>query len=345
MAQKKGKEKAASSKVKSAEFTLKAAEDAVKKKFGAGAAMFLSDIASKERDVVSTGSIGLDYATGVGGITRGQMIEIYGNPASGKSTLAFSICAHAQKKFTEDVLYIDAEHCIDPKLLISMGVDPKRMVVVDKDTAEENLTVAQTFIKTGQISVVVVDSVAALLPQAEFDADYEDQFMGLHARLMSRMCRTIKPLCSKTNTAFILINQTRDNIGGYGSPKVTTGGHAIKFFADTRIEVKGGSKSTWIVDKLNGELIGHTSDMMVVKNKRGRPFRSCSVDLIYGVGYDTTGELLNIGEDMGLVDVAGSWISYKDMKAQGKEKAKLFLRKNTTVCDELKKEVQEILKG
>lgn len=308
----------------SPEFTIKAAEEAVIKKFGAGSALFLSDISLKKAEVIPTGSVGLDYAIGVGGIPRGRMVEVFGPPSSGKSTLALSIAASSHNFTDGDVLYVDAEKALDVGLVRALGLKDDRTLVIDRPTAEENLDVAQTFIKTGKFSVVVIDSVAALTPQAEFDATFDDQFMGIHPRLMSRMCRTIKPLCSKTNTAFILINQTRDNLSKYGAPKDTTGGHAIKFFSDIRIEVHGGNKSSLIAAP-DGEIVGQKTTFTVVKNKLDRPWRSCSVDLIYGEGYDTIGELVTVGEELGLIKAAGAWYEYKENKTQGKVKMRQLL--------------------
>ena len=324
------------------EMTIKAAEEAVIKKFGVGAALFLSDVCLKKPEIIPTGSSGLDYATGVGGIPRGRMTEVFGPPASGKSTLALSIAAMSHTCTDGDVLYVDAEKALDPSLVRALGLRDDRTVVIDRSTAEENLDVAQIFIKTGKFSVVIIDSVAALTPQAEFDANFDDQFMGIHPKLMSRMCRTIKPLCSKTNTALILINQTRDNLGQYGSPKQTTGGHAIRFFSDLRIEARGGHKSSLIAGP-DGDIIGQTTTFTVVKNKLSRPWRSCSVDLIYGSGYDTIGELVTVGEELGFIKIAGAWFEYKGNKVQGKIKMRQLIIDNVELQQELRNDVKTLL--
>jgi recombination protein RecA len=326
------------------ESMIKAAEDAIRKKFGSGSALYLSDYKNKPNIVIPTGSIGLDYAIGVGGIPRGSMVEIYGQPSSGKTTLALNIGVHSHTSTDDDVLFINAEHSLDVRLAMKMGLREDRTVIVDMPTAEENLTAAETYIKTGKFSVCIIDSIAALIPQAEFDAEYDDQFMGLHPRLMSRMCRSIKPLCSKTGAALILINQTRDKINSYGGGKETTGGNAIKFYADLRIEVSGGqSTKTHIIDS-EGEVIGHKTTVKIVKNKVGRPWKTCELDLIYGSGFDKMSELISLGEDLGFITPSGSWYEYKDTKVQGKDKLKLAISERPDLIEELKKDISTVLK-
>lgn len=322
---------------------VKLATAALKKKYGKAAIIYMKDFSKRSMDLIPTGSVGLDFAIGLPGIPRGKMVEVIGEEASGKTTLAISIIAQALSKFPEDVLFIDAEKSLDPELMVEMGVDISRVVMVDMDTAEENLTATETLVKTGAFSAVIVDSVAALVPTAEFDGDMDDQFMGLHARLMGKMCRSLKPACSKTNTLLLLINQVRHKIGAYGNPDTTPGGKAIPFFSDLRIKVSGGATKKQRILGTSGEAIGHVNKFVVIKNKLKRPWREAEVDLLYGSGYDVVGELLSLGIATGLVSKEGSWFSYEGIKAQGIERFKLALSADKGIEASLKKDVSSVL--
>lgn len=337
------KKEANSAKDDSKSSAFKMAQEAVRKLLGEGASMYLSEYDSRILEVVSTGSYGLDYALGIGGLELGKMVEVLGRPGTGKTTLAISAAANALKKFPEKkVLYVDAENAFNSTLGVSMGLDPKRTIIVSAQTAEQNLTAAEMYIKSGEFSVTIFDSVSALIPQAEYEATYEDQFMGLHARLMSRMCRSIKPLCSKTGTLLILINQLRNKIGSYGAPEIGTGGEAIPFYSDFRIKVFGGeSKSTRILDE-NGEPMGHRATFEVIKNKKAVPYKKCTVDLVYGHGFDNLGELVDVGEEMGLVEKTGAWIKYGELKFNGKEKFKAAMLSDKELFEKLKADVFSI---
>lgn len=324
---------------------VKLATAAIKKKYGKAAVLYMSDFSGKEVDYIPTGILGLDFAIGLPGIPRGKILEIIGEEASGKTTLAISIMAEALKKFPEDILFVDAEKSLDLELMLALGVDPKRVMLVNADTAEENITAAETFMKTGAFSMVILDSIAALVPSAEFDGEMADQFMGLHARLMGKMCRSLQPICSKTNTLLLLINQMRHKIGAYGNPDTTTGGKAIPFFSDLRIKVSGGaSKKTMLMDTA-GEKIGQINKFVVIKNKLKKPWREAEVDLIWGVGYDKLGELLTLGLDTGLVLKEGAWFSYEGIKAQGAGKFKIALGEDKKIETKLRKEICDVLWG
>lgn len=294
-------------------------------------------------DTISTGCIGLDVALGRGGIARGRVYEIYGAPSGGKSTLAMSIIANAQKQGL-NCIFVDAEHCADPDLFSAMGVDLNKLDVIRGHHGEENLNILQSCIETGEVDVAVVDSVTALVPQAEAEAGMDDSFMGLLARLMSKTCRKFVPIASKTNTLVIFINQVRSTIGGYGNPHVTTGGVALDFFATGRIEVSGGkAKNTHILDD-NGEIIGHETTFKVQKNKLSVPFRSATVPLIYGVGYDSHLEVLKIASELGVVEKAGTWYKYDGENiGQGEHKAANELSTNKKLFKKIRDQVIDMV--
>lgn len=325
--------------------TMKAAEAAVRKKFGEGAAVYLSSKMKQEVHPIPTGSLGLDLALGIGGLPLGRMVEVFGTPSAGKTTLAISVAANALKHTDRKILYVDAEHALNGPLAVKMGLDIDRTLVIETESAETSVEAAQIYMKTGEFAVTIIDSVASLTPQAQVDATLEDQFMGLHARLMSRMCPIIKTICGQTNTLLVLINQIRFKVGSYGNPEVTTGGNAIPFYSDVRIRVSGGeSKNSRIINE-DGEVVGHKNVFEVVKNKLAVPFKKAEVNLIYGVGYDEVAELVDLGEQMGLVDVAGSWVSYETMKAQGKDRFAEELRKNDEFRNKLKSEITKVFNG
>lgn len=314
----------------------------IKKRYG----NVLTTMGDKEAfkiDTISTGCIGLDVALGRGGMARGRVYEVYGAPSGGKTSLTMSIIANAQKKKLR-CMFVDAEHCADPELFQAMGVDLNKLSVIKAHSGESNLDILQSCIETGEVDVAVVDSVTALIPQAEADAGMDDNFMGLLARLMSKTCRRYVPIASKTNTLVIFINQVRSNIGGYGNPNVTTGGVALDFFATGRIEVSGGkSKSTHILDD-SGEIIGHETTFKVQKNKLSVPFRQATVGLIYGIGYDSYLEVLKIATELGIVDKSGAWYKYENENVgQGEHRAANALANNEELYKKIREQVIDLV--
>ena len=323
------------------EFKEKALESAlsqIEKKFGKGSVMKFSSEAIQITETIPSGSITLDIATGIGGIPRGRITEIYGPESSGKTTLTLHVIAEAQKKGGKAV-FIDAEHAFDPKYAKAIGVKLEDLIISQPDYGEQALEIAETLIRSGVIDVVVIDSVAALVPRAELEGDIEDFNVGLHARLMSKAMRLLKGVVNKSNTALILINQIREKVGiMFGNPETTTGGRAIKFFADMRLEVRKKD----IKDA--GEKVGNRVKVKVVKNKLAPPFKEAEFDVIYGKGISKEGELLDLGEQIGIIKKSGAWYSYGDIKlGQGKEKAREFLLQNKEIADEIEKQIKEKL--
>jgi recombination protein RecA len=324
---------------------LREAEASIRKMFGEGASFYLKEFSERKTQVVSTGCMGLDYALGVGGLQLGRMVEIYGPPSTGKTTLALIIAANAQKEFPEKkILYVDAEHAANKDLMSVLGLDENRTAMISLDTAEQNITAAEIMIRSGAFSVAIIDSVAALTPHVQFEATLEDQFIGLHARLIGRMCQSIKTLVSQTSTLLVLINQTRSKIGTYGNNETTTGGAAIPYYADVRIRTDGGAyKSSRIVDPSSGDTIGQKTKFEVVKNKLAPPFRTAEIDLMYGKGFDVVGELISLGVDMGVIDQGGAWFTYKEHKVQGRPGLVRLLTEKPELAIELKADVSGIL--
>lgn len=287
--------------------------------FGEGVTAYLSDYNDKPRVVIPSGSIGLDYALGVGGFVLGKMVEFYGQPGSGKTTLGWSVAASALRTFPDKkVLYIDAEHSADLSLIDVFGIDKSRVVLVSAETAEDNLTIGETFIKTGEFCVVIVDSIAALVPRAEYEGTMADQQMGLHARLMSKMCRNYKPVVAKSETLLILINQMREKITAYGDPSTTTGGKAIPFYADVRVKVATSHTKKNLLRDSNGEAIGQKVTFSVVKNKMAPPFREAETSLFFGKGFDRYAELFELGQQFGIIERLGAYYAVGDFKVMGK---------------------------
>ncbi len=310
----------------------------IEKRFGKGSVMTFSSEAIKTVEAIPSGSLSLDIATGIGGIPRGRVTEIYGPESSGKTTLTLHVIAEAQKKGGKAV-FIDAEHAFDPKYAKAIGVNLEDLIISQPDYGEQALEIAETLIRSGVVDVVVIDSVAALVPKAELEGDIEDSNVGLHARLMSKAMRVLKGAVNKSNTALILINQIREKVGVmFGNPKTTTGGRAIKFFADMRLEVR--KKDI----KDSGEKVGSRVKVKVVKNKLAPPFKEAEFDVIYGEGISKEGELLDLGEELGIIRKSGAWYSYKDQKiGQGREKAREFLKQNPEIADEIEKQIREKL--
>ena len=294
---------------------------------------------------ISSGSLSLDFALHNGGFFRGRVVEIYGPPGTGKSTLAISTIAEANKQGLSG-LFIDAEHSLDKRLPIAYGVDKTKFAVVDDlYCGEDYLDAAEKLIKTGAFGVCVIDSINALVPKAELDGTIHNKHMGHHGKLMSASMRRFVPLLGETNTLLIFINQQRFKVGPYAGGPTTTGGEAIKYYASYRIEVKGGmSKDSKLFDPNTSEVCGHTMSFKVVKNKLGPPFREGQTDLYYGVGYDSIGELITLGSDLGVFEVSGSWYKYKgEQIGQGKGQVREFLKDNPDIRDELTSKLKDML--
>jgi len=315
---------------------LETALSQIEKKFGKGSVMTFSSNALKTVETIPSGSLSLDLATGVGGIPRGKVIEIYGPESSGKTTLTLHLIAEAQKQGGKAV-FIDAEHAFDPKYAKTIGVNLDDLIISQPDYGEQALEIAETLIRSGVIDVVVIDSVAALVPKAELEGDIEDSNIGLHARLMSKAMRVLKGAVNKSNTALVLINQVREKVGVmFGNPETTTGGRAIKFFADMRMEVRKSDI------KDSGERVGNRVRVKIVKNKLAPPFKEAEFDVIYGEGISKEGEIIDLGEKLGIIKKSGAWYSYGDMKlGQGKEKVREKLKEDRQLFEELKNKILE----
>lgn len=321
--------------------TLDIAKKAIAKKYG--------DVIKPMSDkplvinTISTRSLGLDAALGRGGFAKGRIYEVYGPPSSGKTTLAMSIIAEAQRR-AMNCVFVDAEHSADPKLFESMGVDLTKLTVVDLFTGEDNLMVAEQLMKTGEIDLVVIDSVTSLIPKVAADANLDDSTIALLARLMSKTLLRYVPVAAETNTCIIFINQTRNKIGGYGNPETTTGGEALPFYATGRIRVSGvGAKANRIVDA-KGAVIGHRTKFEIVKNKLAAPFTEAETDLVYGVGYDTVGEIIKIATDLAILNKGGSWYSYNGENiGQGENGVRKFFNEHPDVFMVIKKDMTDLL--
>lgn len=305
------------------------------KKYGQGTIMKLGDGAQIQVDAIPTGSISLDLALGIGGVPRGRMVEIYGPESSGKTTIALHIAAEAQK-MGGSAAFIDAEHALDPVYARALGVDIDNLLVSQPDYGEQALEVAEALVRTDAIDVIIIDSVAALVPQAELEGDMGQAMVGAHARLMSQALRKLAGAIAKSRCVVIFINQLREKVGVvYGNPEVTTGGKALKFYASIRIDVRRGQQL-----KEKTEVVGNITKCKVVKNKVAPPFKTAEFDMIYGEGISLEGELLDIGEALDIVQKSGSWFAYGELRlGQGKEKAKQFLKENTDIRDEIKSKI------
>ena len=287
-------------------------------------------------EAISTGSLGIDIALGIGGLPKGRIIEIYGPESSGKTTLALSVIAQSQKK-GGTCAFIDAEHALDPSYAKKIGVDIDNLLISQPDAGEQALEIADTLVRSGAIDVLVVDSVAALVPKAELEGEMGDSHMGLQARLMSQALRKLTSTVSRSNTLIIFINQIRMKIGVmFGNPETTTGGNALKFYASVRMDIRRiGS----IKDK--EDVIGSQTRVKIVKNKVAPPFKTVDFDIMYGEGISKTGELIDLGVKAGIVEKAGAWFSYKGEKlGQGRENAKVFLRDNPAVAEEIENKIR-----
>ena len=303
----------------------------IEKMYGKGSIMRLGDQTNLNVEVIPTGSLALDLALGIGGVPKGRIIEIYGPESSGKTTLALHIVAQAQKAGGE-VAFVDAEHALDPTYARALGVNIDEMLISQPDTGEQALEITEALVRSGALDVVVVDSVAALVPRAEIEGEMGDSYVGLHARLMSQALRKLAGAISKTNCIVIFINQLREKVGVmYGNPEVTTGGRALKFYASVRIDVRRTE-----VLKSGGEMIGNRTRAKVVKNKLAPPFREAEFDIMYGEGISRLGELLDLAVKLDLIQKSGSWFSMGETRlGQGRDAAKQYLRDNPEAADEL----------
>lgn len=318
---------------------LDTAMEQIIKNYGQGAVMFLGGEGNKKLDVesVPTGSIGLDYALGIGGLPKGRIIEIYGPESGGKTTVTLHAIAETQK-LGGMAAFIDVEHALDPVYAKSLGVDIDHLIVSQPDTGEQALEIMETLARSGAIDIVVLDSVAAMVTKAEIDGEIGDSFVGVQARLMSAAMRKLTSVISKSNTVAIFINQVREKIGVmYGNPETTPGGRALKFYASVRIDVRKGEK---IVD--DGEIIGYTTKCKVVKNKVAPPFKETQFDMIFGEGISRLGEIITMGEELGFIKKSGAWYSYNGERlGQGKEKTKKFLKENDDLRLEIEGKIKE----
>ncbi|MBM6842016.1 recombinase RecA [[Clostridium] spiroforme] len=321
-----------------------ALQDAIKqieKQFGKGSVMKLGDRAAVDIDVIPTGSLTLDMALGIGGYPKGRIIEIYGPESSGKTTLTLHAIAEVQKQ-GGTAAFIDAEHAIDPVYARNLGVNIDELILSQPDSGEQGLEIAETLVRSGAIDLVVVDSVAALVPQVELDGEMSDQQMGLQARLMSKALRKLSGVMNKTDCTIIFINQLREKIGVmFGNPETTTGGRALKFYSSVRIEIR---KSEAI--KNGSEIVGNKVNIKVVKNKVAPPFKATQVDIIYGKGISRDGEVLDLAVEKDIIDKSGAWYAYKGEKiGQGRENAKRYLSEHAEVMNEVTEAIKNILKN
>ena len=303
----------------------------IEKMYGKGSIMRLGDRTALNVEVIPTGSLALDLALGIGGVPKGRIIEIYGPESSGKTTLALHVVAEAQKAGGE-VAFVDAEHALDPTYARALGVNIDDMLISQPDTGEQALEITEALVRSGALDVVVVDSVAALVPRAEIEGEMGDSYVGLHARLMSQALRKLAGAINKTNCVVVFINQLREKVGVmYGNPEVTTGGRALKFYASVRIDVRRVETL-----KSGGELIGNRTKAKIVKNKMAPPFREAEFDIMYGEGISRLGELLDLAVKLELVQKSGSWFSMGETRlGQGRDAAKQYLKDNPEVADDL----------
>lgn len=316
---------------------LETAMGQIERAFGKGSIMKLGQQEALDVEASSTGSLGLDIALGVGGFPKGRIIEVYGPESSGKTTLTLHAVAEMQKKGGV-CAFVDAEHALDPAYARKLGVNVDELLVSQPDTGEQALEIADTLVRSGAVDLVVVDSVAALVPKAELEGEMGDSHMGLQARLMSQALRKLTGSISKTHCTIIFINQIRMKIGVmFGNPETTTGGNALKFYASIRVDIR---RIGALKDK--EEIIGNQTRVKVVKNKVAPPFRVVEFDILYGEGISRTGEILDLGVKAGLVEKSGSWFSYNSTRiGQGRETARQFLKDNPEVCEEIEKAIRE----
>ncbi|KNY26266.1 recombinase RecA [Pseudobacteroides cellulosolvens] len=311
----------------------------IEKQFGKGAVMKLGENSHLSVEVIPTGALGLDIALGVGGVPRGRIVEVYGPESSGKTTVALHIVAEAQKAGGE-AAFIDAEHALDPVYAKKLGVDIDNLIVSQPDTGEQALEIAEALVRSGAIDVIVIDSVAALVPKAEIDGEMGDAHVGLQARLMSQALRKLAGVISKSKTTAIFINQLREKVGiMFGNPETTPGGRALKFYASVRLDVR---KIETI--KQGSEMVGNRTRVKVVKNKVAPPFKEAEFDIVYGEGISKEGNILDVGVNLDIVNKSGAWFSYNGQRiGQGRENAKQFLKENKELLNEIEAKIRESL--
>lgn len=312
----------------------------ITREFGAGAIMRLGDMKGKlDTEVIPTGSLALDIAVGVGGYPRGRVIEIYGPESSGKTTLALHAIAEAQKN-NGVAAFIDAEHALDPVYAHHLGVDTERLLISQPDSGEQALSICEQLVRSGAVDMIVIDSVAALVPKQEIEGDIGDQSVGLQARLMSKALRKLTGIISKSRTIVIFINQIREKVGiMFGNPETTTGGRALKFYSSIRVEIRRGEAI-----KNGTDVVGNRTRAKVVKNKVAPPFKTAEFDVMYGEGISKEGTLLDLATNMDIIQKSGAWYSYKGNRiSQGREAAKAFLRENQEIATEIDKIIRDTL--
>ncbi len=315
---------------------LDAALSQIEKQFGKGSVMKLGEYKAMEVEAISTGALSLDMALGIGGLPRGRIIEVYGPESSGKTTLALHVIAEAQKQGGE-AAFIDAEHALDPVYAKKLGVNIDDLIVSQPDTGEQALEITESLVRSGALDVIVVDSVAALVPKAEIDGDMGDSHMGLQARLMSQALRKLAGAINKTKTIIIFINQLREKIGVmFGNPETTTGGRALKFYASVRLDIRKIENI-----KQDGNVIGNRARVKIVKNKVAPPFREAELDIMYGEGISKIGNIFDMAVNLDIIEKSGSWFSYNGNRiGQGRENAKKYLQDNPKILEEVEKKVR-----
>ena len=316
---------------------LEAALGHIEKQYGKGSVMKLGESgANMQVETVPTGSLSLDIALGVGGVPKGRIIEIYGPESSGKTTVALHMVAEVQKR-GGIAGFIDAEHALDPVYAKNIGVDIDNLYISQPDNGEQALEITETMVRSGAVDIVIVDSVAALVPKAEIDGDMGDSHVGLQARLMSQALRKLTAVISKSNCVVIFINQLREKVGVmFGNPETTTGGRALKFYSSIRLDVRRVETL-----KQGGEMVGNHTRIKVVKNKVAPPFKQAEFDIMFGTGISKEGDILDLAADCGIVNKSGAWYAYNgDKIGQGRENAKIFLKEHTDICDEIEQQVR-----
>ncbi len=316
---------------------LEAALGQIEKQFGKGSVMKLGDVTAMEIEAIPTGALSLDIALGIGGIPRGRIVEVYGPESSGKTTLALHMIAEAQKMGGE-AAFIDAEHALDPVYAKHLGVDIDNLIVSQPDTGEQALEITEALVRSGAIDVVVVDSVAALVPKAEIDGDMGDSHIGLQARLMSQALRKLAGVINKSKCVVIFINQLREKVGVmFGNPETTAGGRALKYYASVRLDIRKIENI-----KQDGEVVGNRARVKVVKNKVAPPFREAEFDIVYGKGISKEGNILDIAVNLDIIEKSGSWFSYNGERiGQGRENVKRYLAENSKMKDEVEKKIRD----
>ena len=309
----------------------------IEKQFGKGAIMKLGEETHYEIETTPSGSLGLDIALGAGGFPKGRIIEVFGPESSGKTTIALQAVAEVQKRGGR-AAFIDAEHALDPVYAKNLGVNIDELLLSQPDTGEQALEICEALVRSNAVSIIVIDSVAALVPQAEIEGEMGDSHVGLQARLMSQALRKLSGIINKTNTTAIFINQLREKVGVlFGNPETTPGGRALKFYASVRLDVRRGEQI-----KLGDSVIGNKTNIKVVKNKIAPPFKVATVDIMYGEGVSHVGELVDIASDLGIMDKSGAWYSYNGEKiGQGRENTKIFLKNNPDIANEIENQIRE----